>query len=162
MYSFSLPDTSGQTTAWNFCALFNPEDSGVVLVLHSIQVIPYAAGEATSTTATRVNRITTSSDGTLQNASAINKFQTSYPDSASEVRTMNPSVTLGAEVGRYAPPVQGSTVTGFSGTQQEMQIMRDWGLFTLDEGEGIVFRQAGGGDTDHRYNFILVWGEQAK
>lgn len=167
MYSFNLASINGVASANVFVSLFNPSGSGKKVTLHQVQVTPYAVGETTSAVSTQLIRITAASGGTLtyDPASPTNdvvKMQTIHPDSVVEIRTSNPSVTADGVIGRFAPPIQQTALTPgpYTPAQQQMSFLADqWGHFTLEEDEGVAFRQTGAGDTDQRWPFTIAWSE---
>lgn len=166
MYSFNLASINGQASAYVFCSLFNPSGSGKTVLLQQVQVTPYAATDSTVLVSTQLARITAASGGTLTYDPAaptndVVKLQTSHPDSVVEIRTANPTVTAGGVIGRFAPPIQQSLTSGtYTPSQQEISFAADqWGLFTLEEGEGVAFRQTSAGSTNHRWPFTIAWSE---
>lgn len=155
VFVFSVGNTAGVVAANNFLSLFNPIGSGKVLSFGSAFISSTTAGGTTVTNPMQGFRITAASAGTLQAASAFGKFITSEPDSVAEVRTDNPTVTLGAQLFNSPPAISATT----SSTNVHI-IPVPGGLqpFTLVEGEGIVLRTALG-DTDQRWNLSIVWAE---
>ena len=160
MYNHSIR-VNGQTSAYRFCALFNPVGSGMQMVIRRITVTPYASTSALSSTPLLVSRITSSTDGVLMDAGDINKLETIYPDTAAEMRMGNPTVTLTQEVCSFGPPVQGATATGYAPAMQSFEFPEEWGRFVLAEGEGIAYHQTTGGLTSHVYAMTAFWSEQA-
>lgn len=155
VYSFLLNDATGVVAANNYVSLFNPVGSGKNIITFSTSVSSYiTGGGSTSKNSMIVSRITTATVGTLQAASAINKFSTSFANPVAEVRTGNPTVTLGAQVLAFPPPVTNDTaivserVVGSGAT----------GPIVLAPGEGVVFGTAAG-DTDQNWNISFAWGE---
>lgn len=160
MYSFNLNNQQGQASSYTFLSLFNPVGSGKTVLLHHCQAIPYAASTSTSVAVQQLFRITAASGGTLQSASAINKMNTASADTAAEVRTGNPTVTLGPSITSFAPPTQSLTITAYAPAMQELKFLADqWGNFVLAEGEGVAYLQGAAGDVDQRLNFTIVWSE---
>lgn len=165
MYCFNLSSINGQTTAYVFCSLFNPVGSGKTVFLQQVQVTPYAVATSDSATSAQLVRITAASGGTLTYDSAnptndIVKLRTGHPNSVVEIRTANPTITAGGVIGRFGPPIQAATATSYAPVQQEMSFLADqWGIFSLEPGEGIAFRQTAAGDADQRWPFTVAWSE---
>jgi hypothetical protein len=167
VYSFNLGTVGGQASAYVFFSLFNPVDSDTELVLRRVRVTPFSAGTATANNTALLSRITDASGGTLTynpenpSATAINKLQTIYADSVSEIRTVNPTITAAAVICRFSPPIQGDTVSAYSANDQFIDFPEgSLGRFILAPGEGVAFRQAAAGDTDHRWPCMIEWAEQ--
>ena len=160
MYNHSIR-VSGQTSAYRFCALFNPVGSGMQMVLRRITVTPYATASSLSSTPLLLSRITSSTGGVLMDAGDVNKFDNTYPDTAVEMRMNNPTVTLAQEVYSFAPPIQALTVSGYAPVLQAAEFPEEWGRFVLAEGEGVAYHQTTGGLTSHVYAMTAFWSEQA-
>lgn len=153
--SFSLANISGVVAANVFLALFNPVGSGRVLLPFVIAVSSATAGNSTATEPLRGHRISAASGGTLQPVSALAKNNTSEPDSVAEVRTGNPTVTLGVPMFNSPPPI---SLTNVSQAVHDIVVPPDSGGILLAPGEGLAFRTASG-TTNQRWNLTLVWGE---
>lgn len=156
VYVFSIANVPGVALANNFVSLFNPLGSGKVLSLGGFFFSSTSAGAASETEPMRVFRITAASAGTLaNNATDVAKFQTAYPTPVAQIRTANPTVTLGAPFVNSPPVITvGSGGTGV----HEVPLPAGLGAFTLAPGEGVVIRTALG-DTDQRWNITSVWAE---
>lgn len=165
MYSYNLATINGQSTAYVFCSLFNPSGSGKTVFLQQVQVTPYCASTSTSLVSPQLVRITAASSGTLtydpsSPTDDVVKLRTEHPDSVIEIRTGDPTITANGVIGRFAPPIQALTAVAYAPVQQEMSFMADqWGLFSLEEGEGVAFRQTAGGTTNQRWPFTIAWTE---
>lgn len=154
VYGFCLPDAPGVVAANTFVTIFNPVGSGKTLIVLSATVSAYVTGGGNTTKASLLaTRITTATVGTLQAASALNKFRTSYPNAVGEVRTGNPTITPGANAVAFPPPVGTDTATN-----NERIVASPSASLTLAPGEGIAFRTAAG-DTDENFNIAFTWGE---
>jgi len=155
VYVFSISNIPGVVAANNFISLFNPVGSGKTVSFGSAFISSTAAGSSSETEPLRGFRVTTATAGTLQATSATAKFITSDIDPIAEVRTGNPTVTLGAAVFN-SPPVISATV----GSTNVHVIPVPGGLapFTMAPGEGIVLRTSAG-DVDQRWNLSIVWAE---
>lgn len=155
VYVFSADEIPGVAAATNYLSLFNPVGSGKNLYVGGAFISAVTAGGSTVTSPMRGFRITTATGGVLQAVSAISKFISANPDPVAEVRTGNPTVTLGASIFNSPPPL--SAGNGSTPVHQVL-IPPNSGPFLLAEGEGIVFRQAIG-DTDLRWNLSVSWAE---
>ena len=154
IYTFCLPDAPGVVAANNFVSLFNPVGSGKTVVVFSATVSSYVAGGGnTSKNSLLGTRITAASVGTLQAASTISKARTSTANPVAEVRTGNPTVTAGANIVAFPPPIGTDTAS-----TSERIVATTGAAVTLAAGEGIVFRTLGG-DTDENFNIAFTWGE---
>lgn len=164
-YSFALTGVSGQSNnTYNFLSLFNPGFSGEdIAVLHA-EMSVYGVSNTNIATPYLLARTTAASSGTLQSASAINKFRTSFPNPVAEVRTGDPVVTATATVWHYVPPIQTANPTVGGSYDQGAGLgavsRSPWGPLILAPGEGVVFRQTDQGDSDQRMNFLIAWGER--
>jgi len=155
VYGFTLVDAPGVATANTYLSIFNPVGSGKVIALLGGSASSYVtSGGSTTKNSLLGSRITTATVGTLQAASAICEYKSSYNAPIAEVRTGNPTVTLGANFMAVPPPVNPNTnsftyvITPPEGT----------GAFTLVPGEGVAIRSAAG-DTDQNWNINVVWAE---
>ncbi len=154
-FAFSIADVAGVAAANNFISVFNPIGSGKLVLPGEFFISSTAAGGTAITTPMRVARITTATVGTLQAVSTIAKAITASPDPVAEVRTGNPTVTLGASIFN-SPPVISATV---SSTAVHTAAVPPFAVpFTLVPGEGIVIR-TDTGDTDQRWNISVLWTE---
>lgn len=161
MYAFTLTREPGQTAStYNFLSLFNPSGSGMSFFVEHAQMANYAVGGAAVPTPFLLSRVTAASGGTLASSSTICKFRTSDLAPTGQIRTGNPSVTLGAALWNFTPPYQQSTPGALSATVQEISFPGIWDRITLAAGEGMVFHQTDVGDTDQRMNMIIAWSEQ--
>lgn len=164
MYAYSLSPINGVASAHRFMSLYNPSGSGISVVLHKIQCIPYTSTTSTSIVSGQVARVSTATGGTLvydpsSPTDDVCKLRTSEPDSKVEIRTNNPTVTVGSLVSRIAPPIQNLTTTSYAAAMQELNFQMEWGRFTLEEEEGLTFHQTGAGDTSQKWPFLVVWSE---
>lgn len=155
-YVFSIPDLSGVVAANNFASLFNPVTSLNNLHVTTIGINSTTVGAASETAPMRGYRITTATGGTLQtNSTAVAKFRTADPDTLVEIRTANPTVTLGAPLFNSPAALNGNV----SPTPPHTISLPDGtGSFILAPGEGIVFRTTAG-DVDQRWSITFAWAE---
>lgn len=155
VYAFTVLDAPGVVAANNFVSLFNPIGSGKNLVLFGGSISSYIAGGGSTTkNSMQVQRVTAASAGTLQATSAIAKFVSTYANPVAEVRTGNPTVTLGANFIAAPPPINPNT----NNYVYEIEPPPGVGPFLIVPGEGIVVRTAVG-DTDQNWDINIVWGE---
>jgi hypothetical protein len=156
-YVASFPQVPGVVAANTYLTLFNPVGSSKT-VLFGGAFISMVAGSAASTTAPmRGYRIAAApTGGTVASAASIGKFQTSQPNPAGEIRTGNPTVTLGAGLWNTPPAV----TTGAGGGQfiHIVSVPPGAGIFSLIAGEGIAIN-CSGGDVDQVWNVSVVWSE---
>lgn len=155
VYVFSADEVPGVAAANNYLSLFNPVGSGKSMYVGGAFISCVTAGGSTVTAPMRGFRVTTATGGVLQATSAISKFITANPDSIAEVRTGNPTVTLGAGIFNSPPAISAG-----SGTTAVHQVLipPNSGPFLLAPGEGIVFRETTS-DTDLRWNLSISWAE---
>ena len=107
----------GVVAANNFISLFNPVASGVTISLGAAYVSSFAIAADLTPAPLNGFRITAASAGTLQtNSTAVSKFQSAMPTSLAEIRTGNPTCTIGAQIFNASPVVAGGA-NGGSTTQ---------------------------------------------
>lgn len=154
-YDFSIANVTGVVAANNYVSLFNPVGSGRVISFGGGFVSSTSAGATSETAPMRGLRITAASAGTLVPASDIAKFSSASPNATAEVRTGNPTVTLGAAIFNSPPTISGSVG---STVVHQIAVPPGAGPFTFAPGEGVVLRTEAG-DADQRWNLSLVWVE---
>lgn len=155
VYAFSADEIPGVVAANNFMSLFNPVGSGKTFIFFGAFISSAAAAASTVTAPMRGFRITTATAGTLQATSAIAEFVSAMPSPVAEVRTGNPTVTLGPGFFN-SPPVL--PVTNSVTPVHAVVFPGGTGPFTLVAGEGVAFR-TNSGDVDQRWNIGMIWGE---
>lgn len=155
VYIFSADEIPGVAAANNYLSLFNPVGSGKNVYVGGAFISCVTAGGSNVTAPMRGFRTTTATGGVLQAVSAISKFITANPDPIVEIRTGNPTVTLGPSVFNSPPPL--SSGVGSTPVHQVL-IPPNSGPFLLAPGEGIVLREATG-DVDLRWNLSISWAE---
>lgn len=157
VYSFSLRDAAGVAAANRFLSVFNPAASGKQMLLLLAKVESYSVAIAATKNSLRLARITAASVGTLQAASAINKFKTSYVATSFEFRTANPTVTVAAEIDAFGP---NENITAVSSNAISRRVLEPkefgWGEFLFAPGEGFVFDQTIAGDVDQTYDIMAI------
>ena len=155
LYAYS-EQFSGVAAANVFFALTNPSASGRAILTLAFIAQSSATGSVTDAAAIRMRRATAVSGGTLlSNATAVAKFITTAPDSVVEVRTSNPTVTLGTTI--LSVQSIESIGTGSSSSAVFQTPTGGPGAILLP-GESLVLRTASG-DTDQRWNLNLLWSE---
>ena len=155
-YAFSMASTPGVLAANNFLSLFVPAAASFNAIVGGVFVSCTTAAASTETEPMRGFRVTTASAGTLQAASAVSKFISAYPNPGAEVRTANPTVTLGAPF--FSSPPAISATVGSTAVHAVQPPPTALGAFILQPGEGLVLRTAAG-DVDQRWNISIVWSE---
>ena len=156
-YVFSIGAVPGVVAANNFISIFNPAASGKTVSLGAAYVSSFALAADLSPAPMNGFRITAASAGTLvTNSTTVTKFQSTMPDSICEVRTGNPTVTLGPQIFNAAPVV--APGTGGSTTQNIAAAPAVFPPFTLVPGEGVVLRTTSG-LVATLWNLSLVWAE---
>lgn len=154
-YDFSIGNTPGVVAANNFMTLFNPVASGRNVLFGGAFISSAAAGATSTAEPMRGFRITTATGGALQAVADIAKFNTASPNPVAEVRTGNPSVTLGAAIFNSPPTISASVG---STAVHAVAVPPAAGPFILAQGEGVVLRTSAG-DTDQSWNLSIVWVE---
>jgi len=155
-YVYSVSVIPGVAAANNYISLFNPLLSGKTIVFTGAAISSAAAASAAGVEPMRAYRTTTATLGTLVvNATDVLRIQTTMPVSSAEIRTGNPTVTLGpaffnvpCATDGLVDPTTVSVILAPGGI----------GAFTLLPGEGLVLR-AEAGDVDLRWNMSLIWAE---
>lgn len=160
VYSFTLVDAPGVAAANRFLSLFNPAASLKTLIILEASVQSYSVTIAATKNSMRLTRITTATVGTLQAATEINKFISTDPNPTAEVRTANPTVTLGAEVDAFGPNENITAAASNSISRRTQTFQPEWGEFRMAAGEGLAFHQTIAGDVDQTWLLKLIWVEQ--
>lgn len=156
-YVYSLGAVPGVVAANNFISILNPTGSGKSVSFGAAYISSFALSAALSPAPMNGFRITTATGGVLQtNSTAVTKFQSTMPDSICEVRTGNPTVTLGPQIFNASPVV--SPAAGASTLQSVAAAPAVFPPFTLAPGEGIVLRTTSG-LVATLWNMSLVWAE---
>lgn len=145
------------TSPYNFLSIFNPLASGkTVYVVQSI-IIPWATAVTATTNAMETFRTSAASAGTLLAAANVNKFANTSPNSITEVRTANPTITTtGVSLGG-APPSLTAAAQGASGTTTITAF--SGAPLVLAPGEGLCMRQIVAGTVNQLWNLGFIWYE---
>ena len=155
-YVYSAPALAGVAAANNYLALNNPTGSGKTIFLAGVFISSVTAGAVTALDPMRGWLATAISGGTLEAASTIGKMRSTMPNSAGEIRTGNPTATLGA-AWFNSPTIQASGSASAPFVHQIPTTIAA-GSITLLPGEGTVIR-AESGDVDTRWNLSIAWSE---
>lgn len=156
-YNFSLPDSAGVVAANNYLTIVNPAASGRTIILTALFVSTYVTSGASTTRSSLQGTLCgVATGGTSVAASAIAKLSSAYPTPIADVRTGNPTVTLGANVFNSPPPINATTSqyvhsVGAGGSPAS-------GPLILAPGEGFCVHSAAG-NTSQTWNISVVWGE---
>jgi len=153
-YVFSQDAIANVSTAYVYLSLFNPVGSGKFLVVGGLFVSSTITIPSSVPDSLRGWRITAASGGTLQLDSAVAKVQSNFPDPVAEVRTGNPTVTLGAALFNSPAPIENK-----ASSVHEINLPPGAPPFTLVPGEGIAVRTAAGAGTGATWNISVVWAE---
>lgn len=155
-YIFSIGNVPGVVAANVFLALTNPAGSNRLIAFNGAFLSSGTTGAAVSAIPMRGRRATNVSGGTLQPASEIVKLNNLYPNPFAEVRTDNPSATLGAPIfNSPAPRAQGATSFG---TVHDIELPAGAPLFLMYPGESAILRTSAG-ETTQSWNITVVWSE---
>lgn len=156
-FVYSQAEQPGVVAANNFMSVFNPVGSGKILMFGGAFISSYIVGDTAATIESlRGFRITAASGGTLVPNATVCSFDTTKPDTTMEVRTGNPTVTLGDAIFN-SPPFIGAAKQSIPFVHQ-VPVPAGLGGFLFRPGEGIVLRTAAG-DVDTRWNLSLAWSE---
>jgi hypothetical protein len=156
-YVFSQEAVPGVVAANNFLSLANPTGSGKVILVAGVFISSVIVGDIAATVDPLRGWLATSiSGGTLQATSTIGKIRSNMPPAAGEIRTGNPTATLGAPWFN-SPPVIGAS-KGSSPFVHQVPATIPAGSITLLPGEGTVIRTESG-DVDQRWNISIAWSE---
>lgn len=156
-YLFSMDDVPGVVAANNFLSLFNPVGSGKFLYYLGSFISTYVtSGAATTRESMQGHATVAASGGTLQAASNIFKFDSAYANASAEVRTGNPTVTIGPNVFNSPPPINTTTTQYVHSVG--LGLLNIGGPVKIRPGEGIVFT-TDAGTTNQTWNISIAWAE---
>lgn len=156
-YLFSLDDQPGVVAANNFLSLFNPVGSGKFLYYLGAFISTYVtSGAVTVRESMQGHAITAASAGTLAGAASIFKFDSTYPNAGAEVRTGNPTVTVGPNVFNSPPPINTTTTQYVHSVG--IGLLEFGGPVKLRPGEGLVFT-TDAGNVSQTWNISVAWAE---
>lgn len=155
-YVFSDHEIAGVVAANNFMALTNPTGSGKLILIAGVFISSTTVGAVATTSPLRGFIATGVSGGTLEPASAIAKIRSSMSNPVAEVRTDNPTATLGAAW--FNSPSLQATGASTSSFIHQVPATIAAGTLTLLPGESTVLRTEAG-DVDTRWNISIAWSE---
>lgn len=156
-YVFSQDQVSGIVAANNYISLTNPTGSGKTILIAGVFVSSVIVADiGTAVAPLRGYLATGVSAGTLQAASAIGKMRSTMANAVAEVRTGNPTATLGA-AWFNSPPLIGAS-KGSAPFVHQIPASTPAGSITLLPGESTVLRTEAG-DIDQRWNISIAWSE---
>jgi hypothetical protein len=156
-YTFNLPDVPGVVATNNFVSLFNPAASGKTIVIYRATIVPWASAGATTDVSMKVYRTaSTPSGGSVVAAANIPKFDSAAPSSIADLRTTNPTVTLGVGPIFSSPPAV--TSAGAGAQASFVSEIPAGASFVLHAGEGVV-AQTSSGNVNELWNFSVTWLE---
>ena len=155
-YVFSDHEIAGVVAANNFMALTNPTGSGKLILIAGVFISSTTVGAVATTSPLRGFIATGVSGGTLEPASTIAKIRSSMPNPVAEVRTDNPTATLGAAW--FNSPSLQATGASTSSFIHQVPATIAAGTLTLLPGESTVLRTEAG-DVDTRWNISIAWSE---
>lgn len=153
-YIYSLAEVQGVAAANNYLSLFNPSSNTKRVLIAGLFLSNTQTNPSAVTTPMRGWRVSTATGGTLvTDLATIAKVQTPDPDPTVEIRTGNPTVTLGAALFN-SPPNLDSRSTNV----HDVDLPPGFKPFMLLPGEGIAVRS----DTQTTtifWNMTIVWAE---
>lgn len=155
-YVFSDHQIAGAVAPTNHLALFNPVGSGRTIVLAGVFVSSYTEGAVAGVEPLRGWFATNIAGGTLEAASAIGKIRSTMPNAVAQIRTDNPTATLGASW--FNSPATRATAASSAAFVHQIPAAVAAGAVTFLPGEGTVIRTEVG-DTNQRWNISIAWSE---
>jgi hypothetical protein len=156
IYAYSQ-QFNGVVAANTYFSITNPSNSGKIVLTLVFIATSTSVGAVSGAAPIIMYRASSVSGGTLQdNATEVAKFNTATPDSIIQLRTNNPTATLGTRI--LAVQSTESTGTG-SSAAATFQVPSGGPGAILLPGESIAIRTANG-DLDQRWNLNLLWQER--
>ncbi len=155
-YVFSDDAIAGVVAANNFLSLTNPTGSGKVILLAGVFISQITTGAVTVSAPLRGYLATGVSGGTLQAASAIGKVRSTMTSPVGEIRTLNPTATLGAAW--FNSPTLQATGASTSSFIHQVPATIAAGSITLLPGESTVLRTEAG-SVNTLWNMSIAWSE---
>lgn len=154
---FSFVDVPGVVAANNYLAITNPVGSGTNIVMPFVHINTYAVGGTSIGASMKIIITDAASGGVLIPDSGVVTLSPTYPQPLAEIRTTNPTATLGPLLIGTPPPL--STGAGASSVAAfNLEANSVTGTYLLTEGESFMFRTEGG-DADQRWNITIAWVE---
>ncbi len=155
-YVFSDHEIAGVVAANNFLALTNPTGSGKLILIAGVFISSVTVGAVATVEPLRGYLATSVSGGTLESSSIIAKIRSTMPNPVAQIRTDNPTATLGAAW--FNSPSLQATGASTSSFIHQVPATIAAGTLTLLPGESTVLR-TDSGDVDTRWNISIAWSE---
>lgn len=155
-YVFSDHQIPGVVTPYNHIALYNPVGSGRTVVLAGVFVSSYTEGAVAGADPLRGWFATNIAGGTLESSASIGRVRSTMPNAVAQVRTDNPTATLGASW--FNSPATRSNGSASAPFVHQIPAAVAAGAITFLPGEGTVIRTESG-DTAQRWNISIAWSE---
>lgn len=156
-YVYSQPQVPGVAAANSFLALANPVGSGKIITVAGVFISSVIVGDIVATVdPMRGYLATLVAAGTLEPSSSIGRTRSTMPTPVGQIRTGNPTATLGASWFN-SPPLLGVAKQAAPFVHQIPATIAS-GSITLLPGEGTVLRTESG-DVDQRWNLSIAWNE---
>lgn len=155
-YVFSDHEIAGVVAANNFMALTNPTGSGKVILIAGVFISSTTVGAVAAVSPLRGYLATGVSGGTLEPSSTVGKIRSTMPTPIGEIRTDNPTATLGAAW--FNSPALQATGSSTANFIHQVPATIPAGSLTLLPGESTVIRTESG-DVDQRWNISIAWSE---
>lgn len=156
IYAYSQQFT-GVVAANTYFSVTNPPASGKAVLTLVFIATSTSVGAVSGAAPIIMYRASGVSGGTLQdNSTEVAKFVTTTPESIIQLRTSNPTATLGTRI--LSVQSIESTGTG-SSSAATFQVPSGGPGAILLPGESILLRTANG-DIDQRWNLNLLWQER--
>jgi len=156
-YVWSGAQTAGLLAANNYLALTNPTGSGKTILIAGVFISSVIVADIGITIAPLRGYLATGvSGGTLESSSGVGKIRSTMPDPVGQIRTGNPTATLGAAW--FNSPALIGASKGSSPFVHQVPATIAAGSLTLLPGESTVLRTEAG-DVDQRWNISIAWSE---
>lgn len=156
-YIYSLAAIPGVVAANNYLSLFNPSGNTKRFIVAGLFLSNTQTNPSAVVTPMRGWRTSAASGGTLvTDLTTIAKVQTPDPTPTAEIRTGNPTVTLGAALFNSPPQLEART-----SNVHDVDLPVGFKPFTLLPGEGIALR-AETQTTSTFWNMTIVWAEAGR
>lgn len=156
-YVFSQDQVQGVLAANSFLSLQNPAGSGRAIILGGVFISSVTDGAVSSLAPMRGWLATGISGGTLASVSSIGKLNSTFPDPVGQIRSGNPSATLGA-AWFNSPTLQTTGAASAPFVHQIPSAIPGVNPLTLLPGEGTVLRTESG-DINTFWNISIAWAE---
>lgn len=156
LYVFSLQRQDSLVAGKNFITLLNPAGSGKFLTLGAFFISYMATVAAPAYPMRGYRTANTPTGGTLNTVGQICKLDTQLPDSVAEIRSGDPSCTLGPAFFNSPVGTVKDTVSGV----HDVDAPVGFNPFLVRPGEAVVLRQDIGA-VGHLWNVSILWRELA-